>query len=154
MNKVTKIMAGVVALGAVAIPAAAVVPALASDAPTTTTTTTVPASSSTTPATSPSTPKAGQGAGLGLGGKRGVKLLRHAAVDKVAAQLGVTPDALRAAVKDAVTNHKPAQPITDQAQRRQYWLNEIASELHVTPDQLKAAVKTARQEIRTELLGN
>jgi hypothetical protein len=150
MKKISKLMAGVVAAGALAIPAIAVVPALASESPTTTSAaapTTVPApnSSSTTPS-SPSVAK-------GRGQRRGQKLLRRAAVNKVSAQLGITPDALRAAVKDARANHKPAQPITDKAARRQYWLAQVAGELHVTPQQLQAAVKAARQEIRSELLG-
>jgi hypothetical protein len=145
MNKVTKFIAGVIALGAVAIPAVAVVPVLASEAPATAVTATTP---TTVPATTtPATAKAKHRV------RAGRRLLRQAGINKVAAQLGVTPDALRAAVKDARTNHKPAQPITDKVARRQYWLGQMATELHVSPDALKAAVKTARQEIRTELLG-
>jgi len=145
MNRVTKFMAGVVTLGAVAIPAAAVVPALASEAPAT-------AVTATTPTTVPSTtiPATAKGRHRVRAGRR---LVRQAGINKVAAQLRVTPDALRAAIKDARTNHKPAQPITDRVARRQYWLGQMATELHVSPDTLKAAVKTARQEIRTELLG-
>jgi hypothetical protein len=143
MNKVTKMMAGIVAMGAVAIPAAMVVPALADTTPTTTV--------ATAPTSVPATTKPAAGA---RAGHRGQKLLRRAAVNKVAAQLGITPDALRAAVKDARTNHKPAQPITDPKARRQYWLGQVAGELHVTPEKLQAAVKAARQEIRTELLGS
>jgi hypothetical protein len=75
-------------------------------------------------------------------------------VNKVSAQLGITPDALTAAVKDARTNHKPAQPFTDKTVRRQYWLGQVAGELHITPQQLQTAVKAARQELRTELLGS
>jgi hypothetical protein len=149
MNKVTKIMAGVVAIGAVAVPAALVVPALASTTPTTTT-----VASATTPTTTPGSATPATAGADGRGQHRGQKLLRRAAVNKVAAQLGITPDALRAAVKDARTNHKPAQPLTDQTARRQYWLGQVADELHITPDKLQAAVKAARQEIRTELLGS
>jgi len=151
MKKISKMMAGVVAAGALAIPAIVVVPALASESPTTSTATTAttaaPASTATTAPTSatPTTPKAN--------GRRGQKLLRRAVVNKVAAQLGITPDAVTAAVKDARANHKPAQPITDKTARRQYWLAQVAGELHVTPQQLQAAVKAARQQIRSELLG-
>jgi hypothetical protein len=143
MKRFTKMMAGVVTLGAVAIPAAAVVPALAADTPATTApATTAPAQSGTPTATQHPTRVRGQ------------KLLRRAAANKVAAQLGVTPDALRAAVKDARAHHQPTSPITDPTARRQYWLGQIADELHVTTDKLQGAVKAARQEIRSELLAN
>ena len=147
MNKVTKFIAGVLALGAVAIPAAAVVPALASVAPAAVVTATTP------PTTAPTTTAPSKANGKHKG-RAAQRLLRRAGINKVAAQLGITPGALRDAIKDARTNHKPAQPITDKVARRQYWLGQMATELHVSPDTLKAAIKTARQEIRTELLGN
>ncbi len=132
--KINKALVGAVAIGALAIPAA-VVPALAQDNGGSSTTTTQPAQ----PAQS------AKGAHKGHRGGAHQKR-RQARADALAKKLGISVDQLKAAVKQART-HKPAQPITDKAQRKAYWEGQIASALGISVDTLKAAELSSRVDV-------